>query len=199
MCECQKYFEPNEKLKKMLNLVLIIMFINIILFILLAIFLGFSMCFEMIIQTLVLFCAYQSVLYTYIAMYIFFGLFNAFLVFRVVGIVIQQIIIEGSSTLQTGSQYAGFSILLVTLVFQIFAIIVLFPVYKEMKAQLYERTLGVSVDPEVSSDRNDSINDDRNIQGGNSSQYNPPVSNNQSNNNRGFVPFGGRGTAVGGN
>lgn len=205
MCECQKYFEPDVKLKKMLTLVLIIMLINILLTILTAIFIGFSMCFELLMQALVLFCGFQSLLYTYVAMFIFFGLLNGFLVFRIVGIIIQQTIIEGSSPLQTGKQYTAFAILLVTFVFQIFAIVVIFPIYKEMKAQLYERTLGVNVDPEGGASNSDAnINDyaQQNM-GRGERQYNPPVSNNQTNvnnnNNRGFVAFGGRGTAVGGN
>jgi hypothetical protein len=207
MCECQKYFEPDAKLKKMLILMLIIMIINVLLTILTAIFIDFSMCFELLIQVLVLFCGYQSLLYTYLAMYIFFGLLNGFLVVRVVGIIIQQTIIEGSSQLQTGKQYTAFSILLVTLVFQIFAIVLIFPIYKEMKAQLYERTLGVSLDPEnVSNENNNSnnINEEQQQQnayiGRGDTQYNPPATYNQvnSSNNRGFVAFGGRGTAVGG-
>jgi hypothetical protein len=206
MCECSPVFVADEKLKKMLTIVLIILVLNGIIGILTGIFINWSMAFQILINVLILFCAYNSLRYTYVSIYIFFTMLNAFTVFIFVGIQIQQILLVGQSGIKKTADYVAFSLLLFTLVFDVFSIIFVFPAYREMKAQFYEHSTGQRVDPEEGENRNTN------------SAYNPPgvVSNNQTNNNTntntndnnnnnsssnntGFRAFQGRGTAVGGN
>mmetsp|Transcript_679 Transcript_679/g.672 ORF Transcript_679/g.672 Transcript_679/m.672 type:complete len:211 (+) Transcript_679:42-674(+) len=210
MCECNKYFEPDDKLRRMLVFLWIILGINFVLGILSAIFCSLGMCLYIFIQTIILLCAIKSVLYTYLAMFVFFCLMNGFSMLIFVGIVIQQLIITDHSTLKDSDDKVEFGIQVFTLVFSIFCIFLVFPIYREMKAQLYERVSGMPADPEQGNQRPQ--------QPVSSSNYRAPqVSNNQVNsnpvnnrpqqqpqpsttsNNRGYVAFGGRGSAVGGN
>lgn len=193
MCHCERYFQPDEKLQKMITMLVVILVINLIDATAAALLIGFNTSLMLFIQALLLFVSYQSLVYFYSAMFILLCLYNGFSMFIYVGIIIQQIILTGSSGISKTEQYEEFGVRLFTLIFCIFSIIFVFPIYKEQKAQLYSSS--------QSSESRNRNNDPE-------SNYRPPISNNQvsssnstennnSNNNRGYVPFGGRGIQVG--
>jgi hypothetical protein len=195
MCECSPQFQPNEKLKRQLKLVLILMIIGAIpgigFFFLKLSNLGISV----LIALLFLFCGYQSLLYYYLSLYIFLTLFTTFMLFILFGIVLQQEFLGAESPLKDTVDYVQFGFVIFTFLYNIFSIIFIFPIYKEMRAQLFEVVLsgrlGAGGDME-----NQNGSQERQIPIMNNQQNNPPES--QSNNRGGFTAFTGRGTAVGG-
>lgn len=121
--------------------------------------------------------------------------------FTTVGIVIQQVIITGNSMLKTTNDYVAFSLLIIIMLFSILAIATSFSVYKEMKAQFIEASVGLRQDPENID--NDNRSERNNLQ--NQNNYVPPQNNVNSNNrnnnngnsNRNDNAFQGRGVAFG--
>lgn len=190
MCECSPQFEANTRLKKQLKIVLVLMIIGGLLSIAFFILQSFSMGFSILIALLFLFCGYQSLLYYYLSLYIFLTLFTSFLLFVSVGIVIQQELLNAQPLSET-SQLVLFGFILFTLLYNIFSIIFIFPIYKEMRAQLYEMALGAGGQA-----GGDEENQNRVPMVNNQRSENAPSSNN--NQRSGFQAFAGRGTALGG-
>lgn len=197
MCECSPQFQPNEKLRRQLKLVLILMIIGAIpgigFFFLKLSNLGISV----LIALLFLFCGYQSLLYYYLSLYIFLTLFTTFMLFILFGIVLQQEFLGAESPLKDTVDYVQFGFVIFTFLYNIFSIAFIFPIYKEMRAQLLEAVLGggfgAGGDME---NQNGSQEREAPIMNNQPLQNNPPATNN--NNNRGgFTAFAGRGTAVG--
>lgn len=194
-------FRPDEKLQSMRKFLLIILISSLILAILSAIFLSFSFFLQQLIQCLFLFMGYYSILYVYLTIFILFQMMLCFSCFTTVGIVIQQVIITGNSMLKTTNDYVAFSLLIIIMLFSILAIATSFSVYKEMKAQFIEASVGLRQDPENID--NDNRSERNNLQ--NQNNYVPPQNNVNSNNrnnnngnsNRNDNAFQGRGVAFG--
>lgn len=194
MCECQKYIVPDERLKRMITFVIIMALINLALGITRGIFFGLNYMLYDLISCLMLFLAIQTLLYIYMSVFLFIAILNAFIVFVLIGIVVQQVI--GGGQLPVGNDAKenwGFGINVFAFVYYIFGIITLFPIYREMKAQLVQGYAN-QADPERPADQQPV------------SGYNPPSSQNVSNNqggssqpSTGFRAFSGRGQVLGGN
>jgi len=183
MCDLRQVLQPNEKLQKMLGFLKFILILNLISAIL-RIFINPSDMLYDLFCTLFLFLAYNTVYFIYAAIYMIFSLVNAVYLFVSCGTVLQMYL---QGTLgefgRKAPLFLGISLYL--LIFYIFALMIVFPAYKEMKAQLMDSFRG----PE------------------NTLRLNSNPSNNRSNNdeeipapaqNRGFVAFSGSGVAVGG-
>ena len=179
---CQEVIQPNEKLKKLKNILIIICIINIFLPII-GIFFDkrtpFSFIF--IINIMFLILAIITGFYLYIVFFIFYTLINTIYSFIFLGEFLQKLI----QKTQIGS-YKELIFSVVEFVFNIFSIYVSFESYKEMKALLLEGGI-----PQNQNNYGDNYG---NISNENSNNSN---SNNNSG-NRTFVPFSGRGVAVGG-
>lgn len=199
-------FRPDAKLESMRKFLLIILVVSLILAILSAIFLSFSFFLQQLIQTLFLFMGYYSVLYIYLTIFILFQMMLCFSCFTTVGIVIQQVIITGNSILKTTNDYVAFSLLIIIMLFSILAIATSFSVYKEMKAQFIEASVGIRNNQDPENNQNN-----RSFEENNENNYVPPQNNllsnnrnnnnnNSNNNNRNNVnqnAFQGRGVAFG--
>jgi hypothetical protein len=192
MCNLQAVIVPNEKLKKMLIFAKIILIINILSAFVRLLIRPSDMIYDLF-TSLFLFMAYNSVYFIYMAIYLIFCFFNTIFLFISSGIILQMLIqntlgeLKGSAGLVLGVQLYLF-------VFYIFAIIFTFPLYKEMKAQFLENAglLGGDSRDQADVERPSRYN---NI-GNNQASSNASQQNAQSNSG-GFVPFSGRGVAVG--
>ena len=171
----RQVIQPDEKLAKMMAFAKIILIINVVISIM-RIFLNSvgDMIYDLICSLFLMMASF-SIYFLYMAMYQIFCLINSFIIFIKIALVIQIIIQIGSS----GSNeivYLSLSIFIFT--FYVFAIIFTYPMYKEMRAQAME-SFGGSMYRSVN--RSDNI----------------PSNNDQERVNRGFVPFSGRGVAIG--
>jgi hypothetical protein len=185
MCNTQPVITGNEKLKKMIVMVQIILIINLVSSFL-RLFLNPSDMIMDLFGVLFLYLAAQTLYFLYMAIYILLSLLNALLLFVNCGTLMQMVIQKTLGDLAPLiPRVLGISLYL--LVFYVFAIIFTYPVYKEMKAQLMESFGGGS-----------SI-DSRNYSA--SQDQERPQSTDASQNSRAtrFQAFAGRGVAVGGN
>lgn len=183
MCYCRRMIDPDAKLTQMLFLFRVILGINFWLIIGKAIYwLTTKMYIDLfsdIICTLLL----LGTIYTLFFMYGMLGLF--LILYRIVscvvqlGIFFQQIVYQDTFIFDTG-KYAHLGITTFETCFVFFSLIVLFPTYKEMKAQYIENIAGVNYQQQ---DDNDNDND------------NQPNLNNFE---HGFQAFQGSGVQVGG-
>ena len=181
MCDLRPVIQPDEKLKKMLVFLKIILILNLISAIL-RIFVNPSDVFYDLFCTLFLFLAYNTCYFIYAAIYIIFSLINAVYLFIKCGTVIEMIIQDTLGDFNKKVPiFLGISLYL--LIFYIFAIIITFPAYKEMKAQIMESFGGASSTLRVNSSSNRQSDADI--------ERAPQQS--QSN----FVAFSGSGVAVG--
>jgi hypothetical protein len=182
---CQEVIQPNEKLKKLKNVLIIICIITIFLPIIKA-FLKInssSSSFIFIINILFLILAIVTGFYLYIVFFIFYTLINTIYSFVFLGTVLQKLI--QSNKLDSKGQLI---FCIIEFVFYIFSVYVSFESYKEMKAILLEGGM-----PQNQNNYGDMSNENNYIGNNNNS-------NNTNNNtgNKTFVPFSGRGVAVGG-
>jgi hypothetical protein len=179
MCDLRSVLQPDEKLKRMLNFLKIIFFLNII-SAFLRLWINPSDMFYDLICALFLFLTYNTVYFIYAAIYIIFSLINAVYLFINCGVVIQMIIQDTLGKYkQNAPLYLGISLYL--FIFYIFSIIIAYPAYKEMKAQLMESfsgTVNQRLNPAANRQREPDVE-------------RPPQ------NRTGFVAFGGQGVAVG--
>lgn len=179
MCQLQQSIEPDAKLKKMIGFLKIVLAINIIVVIAqIALSLtkngGGNFLMEMFCCMFLLMVIY-TINYMLMGLFIFFSLYNSVFVFIELGTLFQIYLMNGtlSSVWLLGVDTFEFC-------FYIFAIIVTFPIYKEMKAQF----LGsIGAGGAVSRDEE-------------SHEQAAPVNSGTSSN---FRAFSGRGVAVGGN
>ena len=127
MCECNRFFNPDEFLEKRCTFLYFVIFIHLILGILFAVFSpngnGYTFLFQHFIQALILFCGIRTLLYTYLAIYIFFSLVNCVSSFIVVGIVLQQLIAVGSNEVSKKLDTAYIVLTAFNFVFLVFSII----------------------------------------------------------------------------
>ncbi len=168
--------EPDPKLEKMLSFAKIIVLINLIMGILRIFIRSYNDIFFDLICSMFLMMASFTINWMYMAIYQIFCLISAVTLSLKIGIVVQTLIQKGKDEIDAT---LILSISSVILVFYVFAIIYTYPMYKEMRAQTMEASGGLSRPLS-------SIN--ANNQDQESSQSN----------RGGFVPFSGRGVAVGG-
>lgn len=188
MCNCEPVLQPDDKLKRMITLARILLLIHLIS--------SFSRIFmndagsllSDFLCCLFLFIATTTIFFMYMAIYIFFCLLNTFYLFLQIGFVIQRSI--------QGLEYSSKVILqlcftIYLFVFYIFAIVIAFPIYKEMRAQMIG--LGTAYRNMNQEDRerpNASSNANANVQRQSESA---PTGQNRA----GFAAFQGRGVQVG--
>ena len=182
MCRLQQTIEPDAKLKKMIDLLKIVLTINIIIIISHTIISfqksesGTSVFME-IISCLFLFMGINSVNYIGVGLFILFSLYNGVFLFMELGTFFQVLFLSGISS--SNDRYWKLSIDTFAMCFYLFSNAVAFPIYKEMKAQ-YLESIGFGQREEQENNNIGSINDN-------------------DNHNEGFRAFSGRGVAVGGN
>ena len=98
------------------------------------------------------------------------------------------------------TEIAPFVIFLFGLIYNIFGIIFLFSIYREIKAQFYENISGAARAGLIDEERNEPVVRNQ-TQNQNIQRRRRSSSDNNENTNtrpRGFVPFGGTGVALGG-
>lgn len=173
--------QPNEKLQKMLTFVKIILIINFLSSIL-RIWININELFYDLICALFLMMAYFSVYFIYMAMYEIFCLFNGFFLFVKLAIFL-QVLLQMPDYKINSKQVVSLSFTIYLFVFYIFAVIITYPVYKEMKAQLMEGVGGGSY--RSSADQSSAGNAQ-------------PDQERPDNSGGRFVAFSGRGVPLGG-
>lgn len=185
MCNTQPMMTANDKLKKMIVMVQIILIVNLASSFL-RLFLNPSDMLIDLIGVLFLYLAVQTLYFIYMGIYILLGLLNSVLLFVYCGTLFQMVIQKTLGDIAPEvPKRLGISLYL--FVFYVFAIIFTYPVYKEMKAQLMESFGGgASIDS-----RNYSANQDQ-------ERVQPSEASQNSRTGR-FQAFAGRGVAVGGN
>ena len=178
MCQLQQSIEPDAKLKKMIGFLKIVLAINVLVVIAQIVIAqienkGSNSLMELFCCMFLLMSIYTAN-YMLMGLFIFFCLYNSVFVFIDLGTLFQIYIMQEKLTVWVlGVDTFEFC-------FNIFAIIVTFPIYKEMKAQF----LGsVGAGGAVSRDEE-------------SHEQAAPVNSGTSSN---FRAFSGRGVAVGGN
>jgi hypothetical protein len=170
----RQVIEPDARLTKMMSFAKIILFINILVSFL-RIFIGqYGDMFYDLICSLFLMMASFTIYFLYMAMYEIFCLINAFTLTLNIAKVIQSMLQQNKGG---SSNTIYLSISTVILVFYIFAIVFTYPMYREMRAQAME-SQGDSYRPAIANNPNQDVE--------------RPA------NRSGFVPFSGRGVAVGG-
>ena len=177
MCQLQQSIEPDAKLKKMIGFLKIVLAINVLVVIAQIVIAqiekkGSNSLMELFCCMFLLMSIYTAN-YMLMGLYIFFCLYNSVFVFIDLGTLFQIYIMQDklNSVWVLGVDTFEFC-------FNIFAIIVTFPIYKEMKAQF----LGsVGAGGAVSRDEENQV---------------APSNNGTSSS---FRAFSGRGVAVGGN
>ena len=183
---CQEVIQPNEKLKKLKNVLKIICIISIFLPII-GIFFDkrtpFSFIF--IINIMFLILAIITGFYLYIVFFIFYTLLNSIESFIYLGGILQKLIQSNKLDSVKELIFCG-----IEFVFNIFSIYVSFESYKEMKALLLEG--GIPQNQNNYGTNYGNMSNENTITGNNNN------SNNTNTGNRTFVPFSGRGVAVGG-
>jgi hypothetical protein len=176
---CQRVIEPNERLSKLITYLNIILIANILIPIIRIITTNYNGIFNDLICILILYGTIQSLQFIFAGLYIMIVIINNFITFFSIGSYIQAVI-QGSKLSKNNVIYL--STIIVIFQFYIFAICIVFPAYKEMKAI---------------------FRSSNNIQGGllnnndleiRQQRSSPSIAPSNSNNRpANFVPFGGNG------
>ena len=185
---CREVIEPSLKLGRIIMFLKFIAFIHFI-FIVADIFIietGFF--FLLFVQLLTLLIGISSKSYSNFLIFFLICFFNIYIIFQTLGIWFQVGFYKNDNPFT-------FCFLVFILVFEIFCVFVIFQAYKQSK-QEYRIKYGYAVG-ENGGNNNEIHNaqdfDENLVQQANNNN------NNNNNNNQGFVPFQGRGYAVGGN
>lgn len=202
MCQCDAMFQPTQRLENQLKLALAFIVIGIILAVLNFIAFIYSFGLNVLLCVLFLFLAYRTKFYVYMTIYILFSLYNSIQLFIIIGTYIQASLQYSDFSIN----YFNFSVALFTFTYYIFGVMFLFGVYKEMKAEFVENASGARSNGfGFNDERERQENQVSNNQVSNNRERNERNSDERDDNYRppqqrgGFVAFGGRGTAVGGN
>jgi len=136
MClEVEEVISPNAILRRMLNFVKLLMILNFLIALLrLATNEPFNCIYDLICVFL-LYISHNSIFFMYMGIYIFFSIFNCFMILISFGLILQKLVIVNSLSL---SDYFSLSILLFMFFFYIISVCFIFPIYIEMKAQMFE-------------------------------------------------------------
>ena len=183
---CREVIEPSLKLGRIVMFLKFIAFIHFI-FIVADIFIietGFF--FLLFIQILTLLIGISSKSYSQFLIFILICLFNIYIIFQTLGVWFQVGFYKNDNPLT-------FCFLVFILVFEIFCIFVIFQAYKQSK-QEYRIKYGYAA-----GENGENNNEIQNAQDIDENLIQPANNNNNNNNNQGFIPFQGRGYAVGGN
>ena len=190
---CREVIEPSVKLGRMITLLKIVVVAHFIL-LLVDFFLIETGFIFFLVQILVLLIAISSKHFSYFLIFILICIFNFEMIFESMGAWFQIGFYKNDSLIT----FFFFSFMLV---FEIFSIYVVFQVYKQSK-QEYREKYGYAAGENVGGENIENFQDFNennlgiNFQNNNDGNDN---NNNGNNNNEGFVPFEGRGVAVGGN
>lgn len=130
---CQEVIKPNEKLKRLYILLKFIIIFNIILLILQAYISEIPPSFTDFFNILFLILAIMTGFYIYAVFYIFFNLFNVITSFVTLGTIIQRYFLNNEEIQETLLIFG-----IVSFLFYIFSIYIVFNTYKEMKAILLD-------------------------------------------------------------
>lgn len=182
MCNIQPVLVPDAKLSKMLVLSKIFLFINIAVGVLRLVSTSKQYIVSDLMSCLFLFYSIFSVLYICLAIYIVFNLINSFILCIDIATYLQMLIQH--EPIQIKNYELGITLFI--FIFYISTIFFHFPIYKEMKAQLLSSMGLIGVAPDMNSRLNNRQDEER-------------AANPNTNNNRSFNAFSGRGVAVGGN
>ena len=184
---CREVIEPSVKLGRMITFLKLIIVVYFFLIIVDLFLFETGFFFMILIQILVLFIAISSKHFAHFLLFILMSFLDFLMYFDYVGRWFQIGFYERQNSFV-------FCFLVFISIFQIFCIYVAFQLYKQSK-QEYRIKYGYAEGGNGEGVNNQNDGDIHvNIQGINNAQ-----NNNNNNNNRGFVPFQGRGYAVGGN
>ena len=186
---CKEVLEPSIKLGRMITLLKIVVMIHFCLIFADLFIIETGFFFLLFIQILVLLIGISSKHFAHYLLFILICFFNLFMTFQILGIWFQVGFFKNDSS-------TAFSFFVFIFVFEIFCIFVVFQSYKQSK-QEYRQKYGFAAG-ENGGEEFLNGEENGNIQGLNNNQ-NDNRNNNNNNNDGGFVPFQGRGVAVGGN
>ena len=184
---CEEVIIPSPKLQKMLNALKIILFIFIFLVMInfiLEVEDGFS---SFIFQAIFLLFVISSKHYGYMLLFIIFCIAELGSNIEILGIMAQY-------GFYKSTRKSLFCFIVFVTTFQIFNIYLSFVVFRQLKYE-YKIKFYPELDPNNNNEGNNNNNERGNIVGMNNVRENE----NNENNAGGFVPFAGRGYAVGGN
>ena len=184
---CEEVLIPSPKLQKMLNALKIILFIFILLVVINALLDlgdGFS---SFIFQAIFLLFVISSKHYGYMLLFIVFCIEELCSNIQTLGIWAQVGFYKTSNELY-------FCFLVFSTSFQIFNIYLSFIIFRQLK---YEYK--IKFYPELDPDNNNERNNDEGANLAGMNNFREGGGENNENNGGGFVPFAGRGYAVGGN
>ena len=182
---CSEAIEPSIKLGRIVTLLKIIIMGHFFLIIIDIFWIDTGFFIFLFIQALILFMGISS---KHFGHYLFFILICVFNVY----ISLEALLIGFQNGFSTNDDSLSFCLFVFTIVFETFCVFIVFESYKQSKQEYrikYGYAHGANGEGENIENAQD-IHD--NIQGINNLQ-------NNNNNNDGFVPFQGRGVAVGGN
>ena len=187
---CREVIEPSLKLGRLLTFLKMIIVGHFLLIFIDLFLIETGFFFLLLIQILVLFIGMSSKHFSHFLLFILMCFFNLFMFIDYLGRWFQYGFYESHSSFV-------FCYLVFITVFEIFCIFTIFQAYKQSKFE-YRIKYGYAAGENWDAEFNQNAEDiHENIQGLNNLQNNN--NNNNNNNNGGFVPFQGRGIAVGGN
>ena len=187
---CGEVIEPSIKLGRMVTLLKLVIMAHFFLIIIDIFLIDTGFFFFLFVQAIILFMGISSKHFGHYQFFILICVFNIYISIEALGIGFQNGFTKKDDTL-------NFCLFVFIIVFEIFCVFVVFQAYKQSKQEYrikYGYAEGENGEGGIIENAQD-IHD--NIQGINDLQINNI--NNNNNNNRGFVPFQGRGVAVGGN
>ena len=185
---CNEVIEPSLKMGRMVILLKYVVTIHFILIFADLFIIETGFFFLLFIQTIVLLIGISSKYFSHFLLFILINFFNIFLTFETLGEWFQTGFYKNDSSFT-------FCFFVFMFVFEIFCIFVIFQAYKQSK-QEYRIKFGY-IAGEVGLEENLQNAQDMNNNG--QDFNNNEDNNNNNNNNGGFIPFQGRGIAVGGN
>ena len=179
---CQKVIEPSLKLSRMLKFLKYILLVQLLLMMIDIIFIQTNIFFLLFIQLFITIFGIMSINYSLYLILILVCFFNLYIIFKILG----KWFIVGFY--KNDSSFT-FCYIVLIFVFEIFFIFYTFQLYKQSKHE-YRIKYGYVAGQ---NDEGENIENDENVNE-NINQLN----NNNENNNEEFLPFQGRGIAVGG-
>lgn len=137
MCSFRRVLEPSEKLSKFIGLGKILFLINLIITLSHIIGIDFNIFLEGLCCIFLL-SAVNSVYFLYAGLYIIIASYLIILNIMDIGVSFQYYIFGKSGSSTEASEYYLLITKTIGLIFYVFAVFVLFPIYREMKAQHME-------------------------------------------------------------
>ena len=151
----------------------------------------------MLIQIIFLYVGISSKHFGHYLFFILICIYNISIGFNIVGLWFQSGFYDYEDKVPITETTFCFTIFI--LVFEVFCIYVVFQSYKQSKQEFRVNYGFIEGQNQIEENIQNEPDIHENIQGINNLQNNNNGNNNNNNNNEGFVPFQGRGVAVGGN